>query len=81
MSLNPAVFKKKKPETKAVQIDKYMDKQALEEMQPKEKLETSEEKETYASKEEEGMGKMKHGGVENNIEIELMLQAAKKKKK
>lgn len=80
MSLNPAVFKKKKPETKAVQFDKYMDKEAIEEMKPKEKMETSEKKETYASK-EEGMGKMKHGGIENNIEIELMLQAAKKKKK
>lgn len=80
MSLNPAVFKKKKPVTKTVQFDKYMDKEALEEMKPKEKMETSEKKETYAAN-EEGMGKMKHGGVENNIEIELMLQAAKKKKK
>ena len=79
---NPAILKKKKKATEAVEMDKHMAKHAMhamapkshgkEEMEPKEEMETSEKGEKYSKK------KVK---PESKLEIEIMLQAAKKKKK
>lgn len=69
---NPAIIKKK--DSKLLKIDKQMAKHAMSSLEPEEK-----EDEMEDGEEEKPMkGKMT---PEAKVEIEIMLQAAKKKKK